>query len=63
MPDPADYSDPRANLIDDLLSRQDDVIQQLDELDKRLISTIEKIHPPKVEGEEAIEETPAKKAA
>ena len=64
MPNPADYSDPRASLIDDLLARQDEVIQQLDELDKRLIATIEKIHPAKVEGEEApVEEVPAKKAA
>ena len=49
MPNPADYSDPRASLIDDLLARQEEVIQQLDELDKRLIATIEKIHPPKIE--------------
>ena len=61
MPEPADFSDPRSKLIENLLSRQDDVIEQLEKLDQRLISTIEKIHPPKMEEVEG--EAAAKKAA
>jgi len=61
MSEKTDYPDPRASLIEDLLIRQDDVIQQLDDLDKRLIATIEEIRPPKAEKNSDAE--PVKKAA
>ena len=60
MSEQANYPDPRASLIEDVLSRQDDVIQQLDDLEKKLIATIEEIRPPK---EEFSDDVPVKKAA
>ena len=62
MSEQADYPDPRANLIEDLLNRQEDVIQQLADLEKQLIATIEEVRPPKEELAEDID-IPAKKAA
>jgi len=50
----AQYPDARASLIEDLISRQDDVIRQLEELDRRLIATIEEVRPPKVEEVEQV---------
>jgi len=58
-----DYPDPRASLIEDLLTRQDDVIQQLDDLEKRLIATIEEIRPPKEETSDKPGDQVVKKAA
>ncbi len=49
MPGQSEQLDPRASLIEDLLSRQDDVIRQLEELDVKLLATIEAIHPSKNE--------------
>jgi hypothetical protein len=49
MPGQSEQLDPRASLIEDLLSRQDDVIRQLEELDVKLLATIEAIHPSKHE--------------
>ena len=62
MSEQADYPDPRANLIEDLLSRQEDVIQQLDDLEKQLIATIDEIRPPKEEPDKNID-IPTKRAA
>ena len=59
--------DPRASLIEDLLSRQDDVIRQLEELDEQLMATIETIRPSQDKSETAavdsLQEDPVSKAA
>ncbi len=59
--------DPRASLIEDLLSRQDDVIRQLEELDEQLMATIETIRPSQDKSETAavdsLQEDPVRKAA
>jgi len=54
MSEQADYPDPRASFIEDLLNRQEDVIQQLDDLEKQLIATIEEVRPSKVETSEDV---------
>jgi hypothetical protein len=43
MPDSSEPIDPRSNLIESLLERQDEVIRELDDLEKRLIETIENV--------------------
>jgi len=53
MPENSETLDPRSSLIDDLLSRQDDVIRQLDELDVKLLATIEAIRPSKDQNDAA----------
>ncbi|QEG21814.1 hypothetical protein [Mariniblastus fucicola] len=58
MSEPSQSNDPRANLIEELLTRQDEVIRRLDELDTQLIRTIESIRPPQDADAE-----PTKKAA
>lgn len=55
-----------AALVDSLLERQDDVIRQLDELEKKLIATIEEIRPSKQEDRPESEmpaDGPARRAA
>jgi hypothetical protein len=49
MPSHPQQLDPRASLIENLLAQQDDVIRQLEELDAKLLATIESIHPSKKE--------------
>jgi len=66
MTDQEFHNDQRATLIDELLRRQDEVIRELDELDRRLMAVIEECRPPKKETEEAesvVVETETRKAA
>lgn len=62
MSEQSKFPDPRATLIEDLLTRQDDVIRQLEELDVKLLATIEEIRPTKTDSEteaEVSESAPA----
>ncbi len=52
MPANSETLDPRSSLIEDLISRQDDVIRQLDELDSKLLAAIESIRPSKENAED-----------
>lgn len=61
-------NDERATLIDELLARQDEVIRGLEDLEQRLIATIEECRPPKAEADEEADlaetaKLPARKAA
>ena len=61
-------NDERATLIDELLARQDEVIRGLEDLEQRLIATIEECRPPKEESDEEADSAetakpPARKAA
>ena len=57
MTDQEFKNDERALLIDELLEKQDQVIRELDELDRRLMAVIQECRPPKKEEGEEGDET------
>jgi len=69
MASPDSQDKHRSSQIDDLIAKQDHVIKELDDLDKRLLATIEELKAAKKKAAEAAgpvensQEKPARKAA
>ena len=57
MTNPSVIPESQPSLIDELLARQDDVIEQLESLEQKLLDTIEEIRPSKRDADPSLENT------